>query len=145
MWKDLISKLTANRKYSASASPEAISVAENLLNLKFPETLKSLLSEADGIEGEYSLDLIWSLSKIQEANIEFRTYKDFKELYMPFDSLLFFADAGNGNQFAFSILSGEIRKDDIFCWNHEDDSRTWVAPSLERYLEWRLSGRLKLS
>jgi hypothetical protein len=29
-------------------------------------------------------------------------------------------------------------------WNHEDDSRTWVAPNLAKYLEWWLTGRITL-
>ena len=61
-----------------------------------------------------------------------------------FDPLLFFADAGNGDQFAFVITAGKIRRPDIFAWDHENDSRTWVAPSLAKYLEWWLSGDLKL-
>jgi hypothetical protein len=32
----------------------------------------------------------------------------------------------------------------IFVWNHENDSRTWVAPSLEIYLDWWISERLKI-
>ncbi|MDQ4123150.1 MAG: SMI1/KNR4 family protein [Acidobacteriota bacterium] len=63
---------------------------------------------------------------------------------MPFDSLLFFADAGNGDQFAFRILKGEIRRNDVFVWNHEDDSRTWVASNLKQYLQWWLSGKLQI-
>ena len=62
---------------------------------------------------------------------------------MPFDPLLFFDDAENGDQFAFSILKGEIRRPDVFAWNHEDDSRQWVAPSLAKYLESSLNGTMK--
>lgn len=62
---------------------------------------------------------------------------------MPFDCLLFFADAGNGEQFAYSIQDGLIRKDDIYVWNHEDDSRTWVAPSLKKFIQWGLEGIIK--
>jgi hypothetical protein len=32
----------------------------------------------------------------------------------------------------------------VFVWNHEDDSRTWVAPSLRVYLEWWLTGKIKI-
>ncbi|WSL80461.1 SMI1/KNR4 family protein [Kitasatospora sp. NBC_01266] len=60
---------------------------------------------------------------------------------MPFDPLLFFADAGNGDLFA---LLPRIGRPDVFVWNHEDDSRTWVAPSLAKYLEWWLTGQIKL-
>ncbi len=50
---------------------------------------------------------------------------------MPFDCLLFFADGGNGDLFGYSILNGIVQRDDIYVWNHENDSRTWVAPSLK--------------
>ena len=50
---------------------------------------------------------------------------------MPFDNLFFFSDAGNGDLFCYSILkNGIIEKTDIYVWNHEDDSRTWAAASL---------------
>ncbi|HMJ10328.1 MAG TPA: SMI1/KNR4 family protein, partial [Polyangiaceae bacterium] len=73
-----------------------------------------------------------------------RCSPEFRELYMSFEPLLFFADAGNGDQFAFAITGGVVRRPDIFVWHHENDSRAWVAPSLERYLEWWLLGTLKL-
>ena len=63
---------------------------------------------------------------------------------MPFVDLLFFADAGNGDQFAYTIQNGRIQKSDIFAWNHENDSRNWVAPNLTRYLEWWLTGELTI-
>ncbi len=59
-------------------------------------------------------------------------------------ALLFFADAGNGDQFAYSVTGGAIRREDIYVWDHEDDSRRCVAPSLLRYLEWWLSGKIHL-
>jgi hypothetical protein len=102
------------------------------------------LLESNGVEGAHGLGLIWSAERILEANLTMRSHPDFAELYMPFECLLFFADAGNGDQFAFTVLRGEFRKDAVFAWNHEDDSRTWVAPSLERYLEWWLDGTIKL-
>jgi len=63
---------------------------------------------------------------------------------MPFDCLLFFADAGNGNQFAYLILNGEIRRNDVFVWNHENDSRVWVASSMKQFIEWWLNGTINV-
>ncbi|MFD7020396.1 hypothetical protein [Streptomyces sp. NPDC059161] len=37
-----------------------------------------------------------------------------------------------------------IDRPDVFVWNHEDDSRTWAAPSLAEYLRRRLTGRIEL-
>ena len=56
----------------------------------------------------------------------------------------FFGDAGNGDQFAYPIQNGKIQRNDIFVWNHEDDSRTWVAPDLKYYIEWWLTGKLSI-
>ncbi|MNG40245.1 hypothetical protein D3C84_1287410 [compost metagenome] len=64
--------------------------------------------------------------------------------YEPFDSLLFVADAGNGDLFGYSIVDGAIPKEDIYTWNHEDDSRTWVAPSLKQFIEGWLKGEISI-
>jgi hypothetical protein len=81
------------------------------------------------------------LARIVDDNQLFRNNQDFIRLYMPFDPLLFFADAGNGDQFAFRW---KAELPDIFVWDHENDSRTWVAPSLAKYLEWWLNGTIKI-
>jgi hypothetical protein len=114
------------------------------LGVALPPELRALLIESNGVQGMHSFDLIWSTDRILHDNLEFRASADFKELYMPFDPLLFFADAGNGDQFAFVILNNLVRRRDIFAWNHENDSRMWVAPSLERYLEWVANGTISL-
>ena len=142
MWQELIEQHSDAVNVRVGASDSAIRFAERTLIVKFPGDLKTLLLESDGIEGEYGLGLVWPLDRIVEDNLSFRRNTEFKELYMPFDCLLFFADAGNGDQFAFPIHAGGIRRDDVFVWNHEDDSRTWAAPSLSKYLEWWLSGKL---
>jgi hypothetical protein len=49
-------------------------------------------------------------------------------------TLLFFGASGNGDLFAYRILAGEVRDDDIFVWDHETDSRTQVSWGLERFL-----------
>jgi len=67
--------------------------------------------------------------------LELRTFEDFKDLYMPFDALLFVASAGNGDLFGYAVLNGAIQKDDIYVWDHEDDSRTWVASSLKDFIK----------
>lgn len=54
---------------------------------------------------------------------------------MPFDNLLFFSDNGCGDLFCYRILNGCIQTEDIYVWNHEDVSRTWVASSLEEFIK----------
>jgi hypothetical protein len=145
MWIELIRGLTAECEFSAPATEDRLSAAGRALGTELPPHLRDLLGESDGISGEYGLGLVWPLHRIVEDNRRFRENTDFRRLYMPFDHLVFFADAGNGDQFAFVLnAGGMIRRPDVFVWNHEDDSRTWVAPSLRHYLEWWLSGRIKL-
>ena len=104
---------------------------------RLPDDLRALLSETNGIEGEYGLALLWPTERIATDNVQFRTNADFADLYMPFDGLVFFADAGNGDQF-FVSLSGNR---EVYVWNHEDDSRTWVASTVLRYLEAWMRGQ----
>lgn len=106
-----------------------------------PGQLAALLRESNGVDGEYGLGLIWPIERITADNLDFRNTAEFAHLYMPFDPLLFFADAGNGDQFALVPRTG---RPDVFVWDHENDSRTWVAPGLSEYLNWWLTGRIKL-
>ncbi|NOS94566.1 MAG: SMI1/KNR4 family protein [Cyclobacteriaceae bacterium] len=130
--------------FNKSAELIELERCEKILGMELPKVLRDLLLESNGIQGEYGLRLLWTIDEIIETNTTFRTNTDFKELYMPFDNLLFFADGGNGDQFGFSIISGQVRRNDIFVWNHENDSREWVAPDLLKYFEWWLSGQIKI-
>lgn len=81
-------------------------------------------------------------SEDSAKNLEYRQYPGFKELYMPFNSLLFFSDTGNGDLFGYAILDGEIRWEYIFKWDHETDSRINVAMGLRDYFDRYLSYKL---
>lgn len=144
MWRNRIHALCPAAEFSEGCSQAALVSVEKALRVALPAELRELLRESDGIAGEDGLGLCWSAQRIRDDNQEFRSNEDFRELYMPFDPLLFFADAGNGDQFAFVICAGRISRPDIFVWDHETDSRTWVAPSLETFFDWWLSGRLEL-
>ena len=140
-WSKLISELEPKATFHPPASAEALQRLETFFSIRLPDDLRSILEQSDGVEGEYELGLVWSSGRIIKDNETFRTYPEFRRLYMPFDPLLFFGDAGNGDQFAFTICAGTVRPD-IFVWDHENDSRTWVAPDLSTYLTWWLSGKL---
>ena len=144
MWRQHVRQFLATAEFGAALKEEDVLAAEAALGIKLEAQLRSCLLETNGVKGEHSLDLLWPIERIVADNRHFRSHTDFPELYMPFDCLLFFADAGNGDQFAYPILAGAIRRDDIFVWNHEDDSRTWVAPSLKTYFEWLLTDRIQL-
>jgi hypothetical protein len=144
MWREKVQALSKAAVFGQPADLTRLRNAADRLRLDLPNELHTLLAESDGIVGEYSLGLIWNCERIVTHNLNFRKDKNFIDLYMPFDCLLFFADAGNGDQFAFAIRNGQIQSSDVYVWDHENDSRTWVAPSLQKYLEWWLEGKIKL-
>lgn len=144
MWADLIKELTQDYKFYVPVTESQLLEVENSMNIELPVSLKELLQESNGVTDEYGTSIIWTLERIKKDNFEFRSNDDFKELYMPFDHLLFFSDAGNGDQFAFPILNGKIIKDDIYVWNHEDDSRTWISSSLSSFIKGWLNGTISV-
>lgn len=131
MWCALIRSLTDDYTCRDPATPGEIAACERVLGSPLPAELAELLLEANGIDDEYGGGVVWSTERIAEENRSFRTNEDFPGLYMPFDSLLFFGDAGNGDLFAFVSLDG---LDNVFAWDHETDSRIHIARGVRRYL-----------
>lgn len=123
MWKNTIRSISSNLSLKNPATKDELAEVQKNLQLELPNDLYQLLQETNGIEGEYG-QFIWDASKIKIENMNMRNIVDFKDLYMPFDCLLFFADGGNGDLFGYSILNGIVQRDDIYVWNHENDSRT---------------------
>ncbi len=140
MWQETVSALEPNAKFSAPAPATELEAIGRALSVTLPHELRELLAETNGISDRYGGGLVWAADRIVNDNLMFRS--SFDSLYMPFDSLVFFADAGNGDQFAFAIKRGQEGEldSDVYVWDHEDDSRRWYAASLLKYLEWWLSG-----
>ena len=112
--------------------------------MRLPDSLRHLLAETNGALVTFGMHLIWSTDEIVCRNREMRT-PDFQAGSMPFDHLLFFADAGvDGTQFAFGIIQGAIAREDVYLWNPYDDTRAWKAPSLRLYVEWWLGRKIKV-
>ncbi len=143
MWRELIQNISDDFEFSRGASEQALSKAESTLGLTLPTELRALLAETNGVEqrSAYLLFLL-SIERIEKDNLEMRISSALN-FYMPFNNILFFADAGNGDKFGYSISRhGNIGKD-IFAWNHEDDSRSWCAPSLKIFIRWWHEGKIK--
>ena len=118
MWKNIIRSISSNLRLKNPATKDELAEVQKYLQLELPNDLSQLLQETNGIEGEYG-EFIWDASKIKTENMNMRNIVDFKDLYMPFDCLLFFADGGNGDLFGYSILNGIVQRDDIYYGNHE--------------------------
>jgi len=141
MWRERISSWTDQATFRSPPTDAAINGCQLALGQMLPPDLVDLLRETNGVDGEYGLGLVWPVERIKDDNLAFRENEAFGRLYMPFEPLLFFADAGNGDQFAFVVRD---RPFDVFVWDHETDSRTMVAPNLATYLERWLDGRIVL-
>jgi hypothetical protein len=128
-----------------SVSEQDIIRGEQQLDVRFPQDLKELLAETNGVGLRLRLDqppdemligyLIWPLERIIADNITFRTNSQITSVNMPFDGLLFFSDAGNGDLFGFAIWNHANSVDRIYRWDHEDDSRSCIAHSLKDFLQ----------
>jgi hypothetical protein len=137
--------------FQQPATMEAIEAVEEKVGVTFHDELRSLLLETDGIREWMKTDnwegdigyLVFSLDQIEDVNITLRTLEGYPDIYMPFENLLFVAPTGTGNYFGYSILNGEIRRKDIFVWNHDNDSRVHVAPSLKQFIEWWMLGKIR--
>lgn len=130
MWREITLEFSNAELHDPSAE-EALVLIEERLGQSVPPPLRSLLAETDGINAEYGVEVVWSAERILAENISLRGNEQLRNLYMPFDPLLFFGDNGGGDQFAF-VRTPE--RDDVFVWDHETDSRNWISPSLESFL-----------
>lgn len=130
------------------ADPRNIKKCEKRLGVVFPSELRSLLLKTDGVsellttvKGEIESGyFVFSVERILETN-RFELTQDFN---MPLDCLLFFAGDGMGDYFGFAVVKGKVLHSRIYFWDHEDDSRRSIAPTLKHFIEnWRL-GKIKV-
>src|ERR1035437_7957090 len=140
MWRELIEAGDGiGVRLADPATEAAIAEAGRALGAGLPDSLADLLVETNGITDLYAFPIVWPVARLAERNREMRETADFPELYMPFDCLLFFGEIGNGDLVGFRVLRGAT-PDDVYVWDHELDSRIWIAPTLEAYLRKQLRG-----
>ena len=144
MWKTYINSISAEQQFRDPATDAELTIIKEKLKIELPEELKQLYWETNGVFDEFGCPLIWSIDQIVEDNLNYREDEDYKDIFMPFEHLLFFSDAGNGDLFGYAILNGVIQKTDIYVWNHEDDSRTRVASSLKDFIKGWISGDISV-
>lgn len=144
MWKQYIQTVKKGYHFKEPANPAAFEQIQKELHVDLPLDLLTLFNETDGVFDEFNCPLIWSVDQIIEDNLFFRNFEQYKDLYMPFDHLLFFSDSGTGDLFGYPILNGQIQRDDIFVWDHESDSRTWVASSLKDFIDGWANDRITI-
>ena len=121
----MVVPLAPDAKFAEPTTETRLAALAQTLSMHLPRQLRALLLEFDGLVADLGADVVWSVAQIEQQNQQFRTEQSFRELYMPFDYLLFFGEDGGGDQFAFAIQAdGEIHNPDIFRWEHETDARS---------------------
>ena len=143
-WKKYIDSFECEVHYAEPATKEQINEVERQLGVKLPPKLLALLNQTNGVFDEHRCHYVWPTNRFIEDNLYFRQFEDFKDVFMPFDHLLFFSDSGCGDLFAFKIMNGHVQTEDVFVWEHETDSRKWVASSLETFLKGWITGELSI-
>lgn len=138
-WMAAIKDWTDMASFRPAVDVDRLAETERLLGCPFHPDLRTLLLESDGVTGEYDLGLVWPIDRILEDNVVFRTDPAAAE---GASDLLFFADAGNGDRFAY-VASAQAPPE-IHVWDHSDGTHRRVAVSLADYLAGWLSGRLKV-
>jgi len=108
--------------------PGALAEAEDKLGITLPEELKEIYAESDGVFMNTGANTIMPLEDMIAENLDLRDRDQYEDLYMPFDNLLFFGRAGNGDLWAFGIkANGKIDTLNLYGWDHETDARPWIA------------------
>jgi hypothetical protein len=143
MWRELVISICSDCTFAPPAAEEAMEEVRAALGVAAPQELRDLWSECNGIRDRHG-DGIWSAERVVRDNLEMRSYPEQDDLYMSFDSLFIFADAGNGDLFFFPIQAdGGIHRPDVFIWDHETDSRNWIAGNLQVFVESWFGGQLE--
>lgn len=138
MWWELIKTASPDYALNQPIREQEIYFVERALGVEFPETLRQLLQEANGGTDQDAQWVLWELAKIEKGNQELRH----ADTHMPVHHLLFFAEDGNHNLYAFGIIGRTVRLDRVYLWRRDDDSRICVANSLEEFLERWLEGKV---
>ncbi len=130
-WSSLV-----ERKGFATSDPPGtaeIAAAEERLGHPLSEALRSLYARTDGFKDQWGCSCVMRLSALVTENEQMRASAEHRARYMPFDALLFFGGMGNGDLLFHPVLGGGVRED-VFLWDHENDSRAWYAADVAEAL-----------
>jgi hypothetical protein len=144
VWKEYVSSFSKDYQFEEPVTEaEILSIKEELF-VELPKVLVALYQETNGIYGVYGTSLIWSTKQILKENKFFWSLHENRDFIKPLNDFLFFSDAGNGDLFGFKISNGNIQSEEIYVWNHEDDSRSIISASLEEFVKGWMNGEISV-
>ena len=138
--------------YFPPALAEDIGSAEVRLNVIFPQSLRSLLLETDGVMSKLSVhrsewfDNMWLILPIREILAEnCRTISTNNQSLRNKYQTLFFAGAGcDGILFGFPINREQAGQQSVVVWHPIRDTLEPVAQSLKEFIDRWLGGTIKV-
>lgn len=139
-----IAAIASRCTVNAGGSAAACDRIREALGHGLPGELEEFYSNWQSITGEYGVAIMWPPDRVIEQNLFFRSNERFRGLYMPFDACLFFADAGNGNQFFVPVYGDGSTKGRVYVWKHELDERVWVAEHVHQFIGGCITGIIAL-
>jgi hypothetical protein len=149
MWVEFLRSLPGiELELYPPASDAEIADLEKALGHPLAPDLKELLLETNGVSNvtDYSLKVVWNIQRIRESNLFFRTDGQMRDIYMPLDSLLLFADAGTDSvHFAFRVSAArQPLNENLIVWDPGPDSRCVRCWNLKDYLERRVTDEIEI-
>lgn len=104
-----------------------VDAAEGALACHFSPSLRATYEQTNAILDEWGYAYVLPIAELVEQNKQLRSM--YADVYMSFDDLIIFGQLGNGDLlFQPRVPDGN---DNVFLWDHEDDSRTWYGRDVE--------------
>lgn len=163
-WRELITEIyeyrTPNSRFAskpvfhAGVGSQAVAEGEARLNVMFPDSLRSLLQETDGVlelmatggsEWFPNMWVLWRLSDILDRNGDSRLHCWYSgnTAGPDYRQLLLFADAGcDGISFGFPVLNDRVCSPRVVAWYPMGDELVETAPSLKTFIAGWLTGTI---
>jgi SMI1-KNR4 cell-wall len=121
-WK-LLAAAASLRLVTPARAQVAVAHTERVVGSRLSESLRDLYAHTDGLIDEWGYAYVLPISELGRQNEHFRTA--LSDVYMSFDDVVLFGQLGNGDMlFQPRVPEGN---NNVFVWDHEDDSRTWYA------------------
>lgn len=95
-WGTLLHRVFQDAELSDPVVAKDLGGVEAALGVRLPADLSGCLAETNGASALYGTAILWSAAEIVERNREMRDTEDFRDLYMPFDALLFVGEGETG-------------------------------------------------
>ena len=101
--------------------------------MALPDQLRDFYLSSAALYDATGANIIMSLGAMVDDNLELWSGA-YDDTYMPFAGVVVFGGPGNGDRFFFPRWRSGVYGEGVFVWNHENDSRSWLANGLKDLL-----------